>query len=433
MTSETVSGIYLGSRGDDFKELIIGILKKYGKLKSKYVNMLTDDEAMKVYSSAFTSELVDPENNYQVLEQLGDLAGNKIIVNYMYEKFPQLDCAEGVKVVARLRINYGAKQSFSEISRKLGFWNFISATNDLRQRKMKPLLEDVFEAFLGATERILDRRKRVGVGYAIVYDILASIFDEMDISLNYEDLYDSKTRLKELFDINESSLGPGPIYKERKSDLITFSEVYRVAGGKYEEKPDGTINKKKIIGGKYIKIGEGSAALKADAQQNAASASLATLAKQGWFKPVPKIYQKFRVDRSQYADDSKEEIIDSDSIKKTWGTDMNALQSTKGKTKYQSKYQSTPLAGYCSSRNLVGVVECLKLGADPNIKDTDDMFATDLLFIGKNESSVQTILKKLFKYSKENLKMHRPVFEMYYTKYIEDYFGEVIGKLDLVD
>lgn len=393
--------------------------------------MLTDPEAMKIYGCAFTSELVDPDNNYQVLEQVGDLSGNKFIVNYMYERFPQLDCAEGVKVVARLRINYGAKESFCEIARKLGFWEFISATNDLRQRKMKPLLEDVFEAFLGATERILDRRKRVGVGYAIVHDILTSIFNEMHISLRYEDLYDAKTRLKELFDIHESSLGP-LVYKEQKRDMITFSTAYRVQGGKYAEKVDAhgnvSVNKKRILGGKYVKIGEGSASLKADAQQNAATTALETLNKQGWFKPVPAVYQKFNK-----GDDVKDdEVLSKESVQKMWGNDMTALQTTKEKSKYQSKYQSTPLAMYTRIRNASGVRACLSLGADPNVQDSEGMYPTDLLFIGKtDEEAVQEILSLMFK--KGVLKMTRQVFEVYYTGYIGDYFGTIVDNLVLVE
>ena len=174
-------GIYIGNRGVSFKSFIVKLLKK-GNLQEKYIEKLTNDEGMKKYSAAFTSSFLDEEENYEVYEQLGDLTGNKFIVWYMYRRFPQLKCPAGVKVVARLRINYGAKQSFSEIARNLGFWPFISAPHDIRQRKMKPLLEDVFEAFLGVTESILDEEVRFGVGYAIVYDILASIFDEMDIS-----------------------------------------------------------------------------------------------------------------------------------------------------------------------------------------------------------------------------------------------------------
>lgn len=430
MSHDEQKGIYLGSRGSDFKALISSLLRK-GGLKSKYIKMLTDPEAMKIYGCAFTSELVDPDNNYQVLEQVGDLSGNKFIVNYMYERFPQLDCAEGVKVVARLRINYGAKESFCEIARKLGFWEFISSTNDLRQRKMKPLLEDVFEAFLGATERILDRRKRVGVGYAIVHDILTSIFNEMHISLRYEDLYDAKTRLKELFDMHESSLGP-LVYKEQKRDMITFSTAYRVQGGKYAEKVDAhgnvSVNKKRILGGKYVKIGEGSAALKADAQQNAATAALETLNKQGWFKHVPAVYQKFNK-----GDDVKDdEVLSKESVQKMWGNDMNALQTTKEKSKYQSKYQSTPLAMYTRVRNASGVRACLSLGADPNVQDSEGMYPTDLLFIGKtDEEAVQEILSLMFK--KGVLKMTRQVFEVYYTDYIGDYFGTIVDNLVLVE
>ena len=68
--SNQIIGIYLGDRGKDFKNFIISILKK-GKITAKYINMLTDTESMLIYGSAFTSELVDPDNNYQVLEQLG--------------------------------------------------------------------------------------------------------------------------------------------------------------------------------------------------------------------------------------------------------------------------------------------------------------------------------------------------------------------------
>lgn len=422
---EEQKGIYLGSRGDDFKELINSVLKK-GNLRKKYRDILTDKSSMEIYASAFTSELVDADNNYQVLEQVGDLTGNKFIVNYMYERFPQLDCAEGVKVVARLRINYGAKQSFSEIARKLGFWPFISATNDLRQRKMKPLLEDVFEAFLGATERILDRKKRVGVGYAIVYDILATIFDEMDISLRYEDLYDSKTRLKELFDLHEDRLGP-LVYKEKKHEMITVSSVYRVEDGKFQERPDGSLNKKRIVGGKYIKIGEGSAALKSDAQQHAAAVGLLTLNKQGWKKPVPPIYMRFNngIDKKNDYDSEFESLLKDI---KSGVTDVDAMYASKEKTKYQSKYQSTSIASYCRKRLIPYVQALMELGANPNIPDSDGMYPVDLLFIGKvDEKTISTILQILSRTPKGVQKLF--VTEQVKNMYISSYVSEIIDKV----
>jgi dsRNA-specific ribonuclease len=266
--------IYLAPRDEEFKALIRSLLVR-GKLVPKYIDLLMTEKSMEEYSKAFTAESADPENNSEVYEQLGDVTANKFIVWYMYKRFPQLMCTEGVKVVARLRINYGAKQSFYNIANSLGFWKFISASDEDRSRKMKPLLEDSLEAFIGATEFLLDSNFRQGVGNAIVYDILANIFDEMPISLEYEDLYDAKTRLKELFDFYGAPMGKIE-YRETKMDMLTKSVVYKVMGT-----------------GQYIPLGEGTASLKADAQQNAARNALKYLATQGYTKPVPEVYSKF--------------------------------------------------------------------------------------------------------------------------------------------
>ena len=421
---EPVPGIYLGDRGEAFKTLITNVLKR-GITKKKYLDILTDDESMDVYSAAFTSELVDADHNYQVYEQLGDLTGNKFIVWYIYRRFPQLKCSEGVKVAARLRINYGAKNSFYAIAEKLGFWNFISATNDLRQRKMKPLLEDVFEAFIGATESILDDRVKEGIGYAFLYKILKNIFDEMEISLRYEDLYDAKTRLKELFDLHGEQLGP-LVYQEKREDVITYSNVFRVQGGSYEVRPNGTINTKRIVGGRYVKIGEGSAALKADAQQKAAVEALRNLNGQGWIKHPPAIYRRFASGEVNQKKDVKAEDLDA--------TTINEMCTTRDKTKYQSKYQSTKLASFCRTRNLSGVKACLELKADPNIPDTDGMKPLDLLFIGKVAPSiVKKIMKRLVKAGCD-MEIQEQVYEAYYTKYTSQlpYFETQVEDLSLV-
>ena len=198
--------IYYGTRDQQFKDFIFGLLKR-GKVKTKYIDSLLTKENIELYSQAFTAASANSEENYEIFEQLGDLSANKFIVGYMYNRFPFLKTPKGVKVVARLRINYGATQSFAKFAEKLGFWPFISCAEDginhgckYRSKNKKELLEDTFEAFIGCTEFILDNKYRIGVGYGIVYDILSSIFDEISISLAYEDLFDAKTRLKEIFD-----------------------------------------------------------------------------------------------------------------------------------------------------------------------------------------------------------------------------------------
>jgi dsRNA-specific ribonuclease len=276
-TMEEEKTIYLGPRNEEFRNLIKSLLER-GRLIPKYIDILLNEKSMEEYSKAFTAESANSENNSEVYEQLGDVTANKFIVWYMYKRFPQLMCTEGVKVVARLRINYGAKQSFYTIANNLGFWKFISASDEDRNRKMKPLLEDSLEAFIGVTEYLLDTNFRSGVGNAIVNDILTSIFDDIPISLEYEDLYDAKTRLKELFDSYGNVLGKIE-YKNNKIDMIMKSQVYRVVGtGPRAE---------------YYLLGEGSASLKADAEQNSAKNALKYLASQGYSKPIPEIYNKF--------------------------------------------------------------------------------------------------------------------------------------------
>tara|TARA_B100001093_G_C26771723_1_gene990534 strand:- start:577 stop:1473 length:897 start_codon:yes stop_codon:yes gene_type:complete len=286
--------VYLGLRDQSFRDLIRGLLEK-GKLKAKYIDLLTSDESMKVYGQAFTAASANPDENYEIFEQLGDVSANKFIVWYAYRRFPQLKCPSGVKVVARLRINYGARQSFSDIGERLGFWPYISASEDDRLRKKKDKLEDCVESFIGCTEYLLDNAFRPGVGYAIVYDILSNIFDEIQMSLRYEDLYDAKTRLKELFDLYKTQLGSW-IFVDNRDDKLAISQVYMI--------PANSRNKqviKRKIGDNIIEeapsdwklMGEGKAAKKGDAQQKAADAGLKLLNENGWVKEIPEEYKYF--------------------------------------------------------------------------------------------------------------------------------------------
>ena len=87
--NNTTGKLYLGSRNNDFKNMIIGLLTK-GKLKPKYIEQLTDEKGMKAYDYAFTARTADPVNNYERFEQIGDVTANKFIVWYAYRRFPQL-------------------------------------------------------------------------------------------------------------------------------------------------------------------------------------------------------------------------------------------------------------------------------------------------------------------------------------------------------
>lgn len=272
--------LYHGPRDQSFKEVIVSVLRK-GNVKQKYIDMLTDDEGMRLYSQLFTHSSYDPVKNYEFYEHLGDSTANKCLVWYFSRRFPQIFCPEGVKISARLKINYGSKESFAPIAESLGFWPFISASVKARSEDKKPLLEDTFEAFIGGTEYLIDLRFRPGVGYSIVYDVIASVFDQKEISLNFEELKDAKTRVKEIFDFfkkpRDDKLPIGDLkYENVREDRFFVSHAFRIESN-----------------GRRSILGTGRAPLQAAAEQKAAEKAEIALKSMGYFKPVSSDFSRF--------------------------------------------------------------------------------------------------------------------------------------------
>lgn len=327
--------IYYGSRNEDFINFIKSILKM-GNIKDKYLNELLTSENIKIYSNAFTSEEVDSKDNYEVLEQLGDVCISNFLIFYIYNKYPQLYCSKGVQIVSKLKANLVSRSNFSDLADKLGFWNYITASIENRKQNKKDILEDTFEAFIGATVKILDERFIVGVGYSIIYDILKNIFDKyIKISLKYEDINDAKTLLKETFDyfkkVDNSTIqlnkdieiiwintNDNKQYKEtiiNKTETLNFTnyfsdwffitekeknlndEFYTTITKAVAVRNGSIVNKtgkNKTINGFYTILGEGKAARQQDSEQNASVMALLTLQqKYGFKKPIPEIYKEF--------------------------------------------------------------------------------------------------------------------------------------------
>jgi dsRNA-specific ribonuclease len=282
----TLNEIDKGPRDKSFKNLIYGLLHRSG-MRESYIEHLLGDDGMDLYNTAFTAVSADPDDNYEFLEQIGDMTANQFIVNYTYHKYPKLQTSQGVKIVARVRINHGSREKFAKLGEDLGFWPYISADIAARESSKKDLLEDAFEAFCGATQWLLDQKIRVGIGYPIVYDLLSHIYDEMvPISLKYEDLFDPKTRLKELFDRSDvkSQVGDWQFLSEERNltTRLTTSILYVI--------PPGVRKKDERTKNKWYPIAKGSAAKKINAEQIAASAGIEWLRAKNYFKIVPKEY-----------------------------------------------------------------------------------------------------------------------------------------------
>jgi dsRNA-specific ribonuclease len=215
----------------EFRQYIRDLLKTTG-LAGVYIDLLTDDKSMKIYQQAFTHPSIDSVVNYEWLEIMGDATLNKAIVWYVSRRFPILQNPEGVKVIARLKINMVSKKKFAEIAESLGMDRFIRVDPEQVQPQnttmIRSIMEDVLEAFFGATEWILDDRVEPGAGYGICYLLLKHILDPMDISLEYNDLYDAITRLKETMDVHRNRWPGNLRYKPIRDPIYAQDGLQRV-------------------------------------------------------------------------------------------------------------------------------------------------------------------------------------------------------------
>lgn len=255
---------YYGKRDTSFKNMIKSVLMK-SNLKPKYLDMLLTPEALEMYGKAFTSntinskyneitekvvEDVDSDNNYEVFEKLGDGVFQNFIAWYAFRLLGQDRRVVQVKTYAGIKSKYGSREEFAPVADSLGFWNFISASEYARKHKRKSLLEDVFEAFIGATSYYLDDKIRNGVGYAICYDILNTIMNTLKIETTFEELQDYVSKLNEFTLRNKDYVLE---YDSVKVDKTTTTTIYRVM-------PDGS----------KTELGHGYAANKANSKKMAA-------------------------------------------------------------------------------------------------------------------------------------------------------------------
>jgi dsRNA-specific ribonuclease len=273
--------IYYGPRDTVFKDFLLRIFK-YTGVNEAYLNKYINDETLPFFSMAFTSSTADEQHNYEPFEQMGDSTIGKFIVWSSYEKFPQLrGKSEAVEIIARMKINLGSKDNLSQIAENLGMWTFISASEELRFRSKKKLLEDVFEALIGVIEFIIHdysdpNYSQPGLAYQMTYTLLLYLFEPYTLKIDYNILVDSKNRLKGVFDQYKDQLGTEAVYKTE-----------RVL------KNDKNIFITKVYDKNNNFLGEGAATLKKDAEKKASEMAIQALEKKGYKKTIPTLYETY--------------------------------------------------------------------------------------------------------------------------------------------
>ncbi len=178
---------------------------KLAKIGQEYRDILTNDDNIKTFEYAFTDPSFDPVNNLQVLEFIGDGIIKGVNSQYIPRRFPDLIKTEAEKgktgegVLSKIRRQLEQKKSLSDFALKLGFWDYVKASEEVLTKDRKKTLEDVFEAFVGALVEVVDKNVKKGMGYMFAQNFVESQLDTLEISVSVEALDDPVTRLNELY------------------------------------------------------------------------------------------------------------------------------------------------------------------------------------------------------------------------------------------
>lgn len=269
-----------GNRGKAFEKFIREIFKRTS-ITDQYVDLYVGNH-IKFFEMAFTSSSADPTDNYELFEQMGDATIGKYIVWDAYEKYPQFKGnPAAVEIVARMKIVFGSKTYLSRIAEELNMWQFASCSQNLAASNRTDLLEDMFEALIGAVEFVVKdktnpERSYPGLAYGVVYELLSNLFEPYIMEINYDVLVDVKNRLQGVFDEHKLQIGPKPAYYTRQDD----------------KKIHHTTVSLNFQGLKDV-LGTGSAYVKKDSEKMAAEKAIEKLRSMKYKKTIPAIYQFF--------------------------------------------------------------------------------------------------------------------------------------------
>jgi len=202
------------------------------KMKPSAIKRYVENDYLKEFEIAFTHPTINPDSNYEFYEIIGDSVVNKSIVYYYQDRFPQLRNPKAVPFLDKLKQTGISKRSLSSFANKLNFLEHIRADDKTKKEEKNKILEDVFEAFCGCLELMINRDYYL-VGSIFVYNFIKSVADTEHLSLMVEDLWDPKTRLKEFKDRHREK-NP-EIVEDKRDEEKKFNIIlsFTVKGNKF--------------------------------------------------------------------------------------------------------------------------------------------------------------------------------------------------------
>ena len=222
---------------------VLNILKKYNIVNvpvndiTKFISAFTHKSYMKstynytedefaTFKFISGSKVLDlQESCYEELEFYGDSVLDFITVMYISDRFPGQ--SEGFYTKLKSKIVNGA--SLSRLAKKLDFHHFVLISQHVEEkfgRFSEKILEDVFEAFIGALFRDQPNKfKSFTVCYEFIYNILNNVQDDFD----YGELimYDNNYKDQLLRYYNAHKLGH-PTYREVSVEESTNMKIFSV-------------------------------------------------------------------------------------------------------------------------------------------------------------------------------------------------------------
>lgn len=191
---------------DSFKKFMVD-LYKIADLKDKHIYLLTNTNEMKFYRMAFTHPSFNPEINYQFLEFKGDPIVNYCLIRYISHRFPKI---ESINWLTKIFHKFESKRTLSQIAEANGFLphilygqqikNILNHKNYEKTETYLSMLEDVIEALFSAIFEVLSKNFNIATAMNICYIILSNLSDKIEFKIHHDDIFDPRTRLKELFD-----------------------------------------------------------------------------------------------------------------------------------------------------------------------------------------------------------------------------------------
>lgn len=177
------------------------------------------------------------EMSYERLEFIGDSILGMVCATYLYERYP--DQAEGFLSKLRTKIVNGKMLGY--LAAKIGFPKFVMISKqveDVHGRNNYKIMEDVFEAFIGAiymdynqadySVSCIDMPKKYapfsGMGYFVAETWIISILEKY---LDFAELIQTKTNYKDmLVQYMQHTYQDAPRFFEVSVDNVNCQKVF---------------------------------------------------------------------------------------------------------------------------------------------------------------------------------------------------------------